>query len=166
MNTLRRDSEVRVESDLEDDDTFARRAGFKPARDFRDKLAKKAAEKVTDDAQKKRFNARKSVWGKGDNGGSMTGSVPSIFLHNLRNDVTAEVVKEELMKRKVNVTNVTKKSHENAYKCSFLVEVSDRASFDLIMSGDVLPSDVGARQWRQKRYNGEQKQGSEWPSSQ
>ena len=68
------------------------------------------------------------------------------------------------------MTNVHKKSHEDAYKCSFLVEVADRASYDLVMSGSVLPPDVGARQWRQKRFNAESDngngQGSAWSTGQ
>ena len=128
-------------------------------------LLKQASAQNPLNPKNRKFSQRKSVWGKGETAEGFAGSTPSIFVHNLRNTVTEDIVKDELVKRGVHVNKVTKKSHEDAYKCSFLVEVSDRASFDLVMGGTVLPPDVGARQWRHKKYNGEQKEGAAWPAN-
>ena len=76
------------------------------------------------------------------------------------------VVKKELSKRGVLVINVEKKSHEDAYKCSYMVEVQDRASFVLVMSGSVLPPDVGVRQWKsgQNKKQAANNGGASWPA--
>ena len=66
------------------------------------------------------------------------------------------------------MTNVEKKSHEEAYRRSYMVEVQDRASFDLVMSGSVLPPDVGVRQWRSGKKDKKQaatRGGASWPAA-
>ena len=130
------------------------------------KERKKTESMIAKKLESTKKNKRPSTWGKAESGGAIAGTPPAVFIHNLRKNVSAKNVTDELLKRGVKVSNVTLKAHEEAWKASFLVEVEDRASYDLLMSGDVTPSDVGVRQWRAKRVKkNEQNQGAAWPAS-
>lgn len=137
----------------------------KVLKNIRKEEEKKAEIALKNKMKKNKNKKRSSIWGSAESGGSFVGSPPCLFLHNLRKSISESDVKKELTSRGVKVLNVMLKSHTEAWRASFLVEVEDRASYDLVMSGSVIPPDVGVRQWKAgKKNKNDQGQGGAWPS--
>ena len=103
----------------------------------------------------RKFTRPKATWGKsnGVSSGNLCGPPPEIFMMNCRNIIQEENVLEHFKSHNINLVEVKKRSHENARKHSFILTVSNREDYNKILSGDLIPEDVGVRRYRPARYD-------------
>lgn len=97
----------------------------------------------------------KATWGKPNTVPSthLSGPPPEIFMMNCRKQVGVENVKQHFESHNITLADVKLRSHEEARKNSFILTVSSRDDYNKIMSGDLIPEDVGVRQYFKKRFN-------------
>ena len=95
----------------------------------------------------------RTTWGTIKSATSLKGAVPEIFLHNLDMEVTKEDVNGHFQGQNISLRDVVKLSHKEAARSSFKLSPVTKDDYDKILSGDVLPEGVGARQYIPPRRN-------------
>lgn len=88
-----------------------------------------------------------------DSAPDFSGAVPDIFLYRCKKDTDAEVVKNSLINKGVNVKSVDLKSHANAATRSFIVCVESSEDYDRLISGDCIPRYVRVRDFIHFRHS-------------
>ena len=103
---------------------------------------------------RKKSQKSKAVWGKSSSVTTehLSGPPPQVFLVNCRPEIEEENVKKHFQSFGISLVDVKLRSHHNARKKSFVLTVGKRKDFDQILSGDLLPEDIGVRQYWNRQY--------------
>ena len=150
-------SDSEGESQLDEDFVLPRHQQKKAQRLYSQQLTKRSlvAEPQDPRGNLKKSTRPKATWGKSSTAPSdhLSGPPPEIFMMNCKKQVTAENVKQHFEVHKITLVDVKLSSHGDARKHSFILTVSSRDDYTKIMSGDLIPQDVGVRQYFQRRFN-------------
>ena len=105
----------------------------------------------------KKNNRPKATWGKSKTAASvdLSGPPPEIFMMNCRKTIEEENVRRHFESHGITLTEVKKASHDDARRNSFVLTMANRDDYNKILSGDLIPQDVGVRTYisRPRRYN-------------
>ena len=106
--------------------------------------------------EQKKPDRPKAIWGKAKANApasdELSGPPPALFLMNCKKQVTEENVKNYFAGHSITLLDVERKSHDDARKKSFVLTVSNRTDYNKIISGDIIPEDVGVRQYFRRTY--------------
>ena len=97
----------------------------------------------------KKPNRPKATWGKSKVPASddLSGPPPEIFMMNCRKIIEKENVIRHFESHGITLVEVKKASHSEARRNSFILTVNDRNDYNKILSGDLIPQDVGVRSY-------------------
>ena len=105
----------------------------------------------------KKNNRPKATWGKSKTAASvdLSGPPPEIFMMNCRKTIEEENVRRHFESHGITLVEVKKASHDDARRNSFVLTMANRDDYNKILSGDLIPQDVGVRTYvsRPRRFN-------------